>query len=56
MNILRLKDPSPSQVFVAHTYNPSYSRGRDQEGHSLKSTQGNISPDPISKIPNKKKD
>jgi hypothetical protein len=30
-----------SQVPVAHTYNPSYSEGRDQEDYSSKPTQAN---------------
>jgi hypothetical protein len=34
---------------VVHTYNPSYSGGRDQEDHSLKPVQANSSWDPISK-------
>jgi hypothetical protein len=34
---------------VAHTYNPSYSGGRDQEDHSSKPAQANSSQDPISK-------
>jgi hypothetical protein len=38
-----------SQVPVAHTYNPSYSGGRDQEGSSLKPTRVNSSQDPFSK-------
>jgi hypothetical protein len=36
---------------VAHTYNPSYSGGRDQEDHGLKPAQANISRDPVLKIP-----
>jgi hypothetical protein len=28
-----------SQVLVAHTCNPSYSGGRDQEAHGLKAAQ-----------------
>jgi hypothetical protein len=36
---------------VAHTYNPSYSGGRDQEGQGLKPAQTNSWQDPISKIP-----
>jgi hypothetical protein len=36
---------------VAHTCNPSYSGGRDQEDHSSKPAQANSSQDPISKIP-----
>jgi hypothetical protein len=34
---------------VAHVFNPSYSRGRDQEDYGSKSTQANSSRDPISK-------
>jgi hypothetical protein len=34
---------------VAHTYNPSYSGGRDQEDHGLKPAQANTSQDPILK-------
>jgi hypothetical protein len=37
---------------VAHTCNPSYSGGRDQEDHSLKRGWANSLRDPISKIPN----
>jgi hypothetical protein len=40
---------------VAHTYNPVYSGGRDQEDHNSKPAQANSSQDPISKIPNTKK-
>jgi hypothetical protein len=36
-------------VSVAHTYNPSYSGGRDQEDHGLKPARTNSSRDPISK-------
>jgi hypothetical protein len=36
-------------VLVAHTYNPSYSGGRDQEDCSLKPDQANNSQNPISK-------
>jgi hypothetical protein len=39
-------------ALVAHTCNPSYSGGRDQEDHNLKPGQANSSQDPISKIPN----
>jgi hypothetical protein len=39
------------QVLVAHTCNPHYSEGRDQEDHCLKSVQTNSSQDPISKKP-----
>jgi hypothetical protein len=38
-----------SQAPVAHTYNPSYSWGRDQENRSFKPAQTNSSWDPISK-------
>jgi hypothetical protein len=40
---------------VAHAYNPSYSRGRDQKDHSLKQAQANSSRDPTLKKPNTKK-
>jgi hypothetical protein len=30
-------------VLMAHTYNPSYSGGRDQEDHGLKPAQANSS-------------
>jgi hypothetical protein len=36
-----------SQVPVAHTCNPSYSGGRDQEDWVLKPDQANSSRDPI---------
>jgi hypothetical protein len=39
----------------AHTCNPSYSRGKDQEDHGLKSALANSPRDPISKILNTKK-
>jgi hypothetical protein len=38
-----------SWVLVAHTCNPSYSRGRDQEDHSSKPACANSSGDPILK-------
>jgi hypothetical protein len=38
-------------VPVAHTYNPSYSGGRDQEAHSSKTARENSSQYPISKNP-----
>jgi hypothetical protein len=41
---------------VAHVYNPSYLGGRDQEDHHSKLAQENSSQDPISKIPNEKRD
>jgi hypothetical protein len=34
---------------VAYVYNPSYSRGRDQEDQGLKPAWANSSQDPISK-------
>jgi hypothetical protein len=36
---------------VAHTYNPIYSGGRDQEDHGLRPAQANGLRDPISKQP-----
>jgi hypothetical protein len=44
-----------SQAPVAHTCNPSYSGGRDQEDHSSSQPQANSSWDPISKNPTTKK-
>jgi hypothetical protein len=42
-------------VLVAHTYNSSYSGGRDQEDHGSKPAQANSSQDPSSKkYPHKK--
>jgi hypothetical protein len=38
-----------SWVPVAHTYNPSYSGGRDQEDHGSKPAQANSSRGPILK-------
>jgi hypothetical protein len=32
----------PNWMPVAHTCNPSYSEGRDQEDHSMKPAQANI--------------
>jgi hypothetical protein len=40
---------------VTHTYNPSYSRGRDQEDHGSKPAQANNSQDPIQKNPSQKR-
>jgi hypothetical protein len=37
-----------NKVPVAHTCNPSYSVGRDQEDCLLKPTQANTSQDPVS--------
>jgi hypothetical protein len=44
-----------SQVLVAHTCNPSYSGGRDQEDHGSKTAQADSSQDLISKKPSQKK-
>jgi hypothetical protein len=44
-----------SRVLVAHTCNPSYSGGRDQEDHGSKPAQANSVRDPILKIPNTKR-
>jgi hypothetical protein len=41
---------------VAHTCNPTYSAGKNQEDGSLKPAQANNLRDPISEIPNTKKD
>jgi hypothetical protein len=38
-----------SQELVAHSYNPSYSGGRDQEDQGLKPAWTNSLQDPISK-------
>jgi hypothetical protein len=40
---------------VAHTCNPSYSGGRDQEDCGLKSSWANSSRNPISKNPSQKR-
>jgi hypothetical protein len=40
-----------SWALVAHAYNPGYSRGRDQEEHSLKPDRANSLRDPILKKP-----
>jgi hypothetical protein len=42
-------------VPVAHTFNPSYSGGRDQEDHGLKPTWANSSGNPILKNPSEKR-
>jgi hypothetical protein len=44
----------PSQVPVAHTCNPSYLGGRDQEDHSSKPALAKSSLDIISKVSNTK--
>jgi hypothetical protein len=43
-----------SRAAVAHTYNPSYLRGGDQEDHGLEPIQGNSLRNPIVKISNTK--
>jgi hypothetical protein len=43
------QDPVSSRALVPHTYNPSYSGGRDQEDHSLKPAWANHLQDPILK-------
>jgi hypothetical protein len=52
---LKIKTKCMGQALVAHTCNPSYSEGRDQEDHSVKPAQGNSSRDPILKKPFTKK-
>jgi hypothetical protein len=42
-------------VLVAHTYNPSYSGGREQEDHGSKLAWTYSSRNSTSKIPNTKK-
>jgi hypothetical protein len=49
-----LKNTKINWVLVAHTCNPSYSGGRDQEDHGLKLAQGNSLQDPILKNPSQK--
>jgi hypothetical protein len=49
------QDKNPGWAPVAHAYNPSYSRGRDQEDRGSKPAWANSSRDPISKITNTKK-
>jgi hypothetical protein len=51
VNIYASKINTPSQALVAHTCNPSYSGGREQEDHDLKPAWANSSQDPISKKP-----
>jgi hypothetical protein len=45
----------PGWAPVAHTCNPSYSGGRDQENLGLKPAWANSLQNPISKLPNTKK-
>jgi hypothetical protein len=47
--VCSVKELIPSRAPVAHTYNPSYSGGRNQEDHGLKSVWENSSWDSISK-------
>jgi hypothetical protein len=42
-------------ALVAHTCNPNYSGGRDQEDCGLKTAWENSSPDPILKNPSQKR-
>jgi hypothetical protein len=49
------KSKEKAGCLVAHTYNPSYSRGWDQEDHDSKPDQGNSLTEPISKTPSMKK-
>jgi hypothetical protein len=51
----RKRKKKVSQVPVAHTCNPSYSGGRDQEDGSSKPAQADSSQDPISKNASQKK-
>jgi hypothetical protein len=53
--IFLLKHSPLSQAPVAHTCNPRYSGGRDQEDHGSKPAQANSLRDPISKILNTNK-
>jgi hypothetical protein len=43
----KLKKKLAEGQWLAHTCNPSYSGGRDQEDHGLKPAQANSSQDPI---------
>jgi hypothetical protein len=49
------KNKPSSWAPVAHTCNPRYSGGRDQEDHGLKPARANSSPDPILKKTHYKK-
>jgi hypothetical protein len=57
MHVFRclFKSPILSQALVAHTFNPSYSGGRDQEDLGSRPVQANSSRDPISNKPITKK-
>jgi hypothetical protein len=50
-----LKNRKPSRALVAHSYNPRYSGGRDQEDHDSKPAQANTLQDLISENPITKK-
>jgi hypothetical protein len=49
--LMKDKNEKQSQALVAHTCNPSYSGGRDQEDPGSKSARENSPRDPISKNP-----
>jgi hypothetical protein len=51
LNMSYLKVLASAWVLVAHTCNPSYSGGRDQEDHGSKPARANSSGDPTSKKP-----
>jgi hypothetical protein len=46
---------STCEAEMAHSYNPSFSGGRDQEDHSSKTAPANSSTDPITKLSNTRK-
>jgi hypothetical protein len=48
------KSRTKGWALLAHTCNPSYLGGRDQENHGLKLAWANSSQDPILKISNTK--
>jgi hypothetical protein len=51
---IKFKNSQTYWVLVAHTCNPSYSGGRDQEDQGLKPAWANNLQDPIWKMPNSK--
>jgi hypothetical protein len=53
--VLSTQEWIQSQAPVAHSCNPSYSGGRDQEDYGLKPAQANSSQDPSLKIYNTKR-
>jgi hypothetical protein len=53
--MIYIKKIKNSLLPVAHTYNPSYLGGRDQEDRGLRPGQVNSLRNPISKIPNTRK-